>query len=246
MFMKKEMWTRLVLAVAAVFMLTATSCNASKSKDKDSQEQTENEQAQAENGSAENEEAEVKTADAFLTHDLATFELRGEVIAVKTKGEHTDPTVALFDDNGNLKGVYQIDAEGKVDEGIVERDEDNVISSITYESCSPWVTFYAYEEGSMLLSSMIESNQMGNYILTDYVRDENGNIVDQVYEEAIHGNIVEQEVKPVVKYSDLDSHGNWLTYTYTQGEFSYSLKRTIIYKGEKNVFEDEVKVTANN
>lgn len=242
--MKKEMWTRLVLAVAAVFMLTATSCNGSKSKDKDSQEQTVNEQAQVENDNGDNEEAEVKTADAFLTHDLATFELRGGVIAVKTQGEHTDPTVALFDDNGNLKGVYQIDAEGKVDKGIVERDEDNVISSITFESCSPWVTFYAYEEGSMLLSSTIDSNQMGNYTLTTYVRDEDGNIVAEEYEEAVHGNIVEKDEKPVAKYSDRDSHGNWLTYTYTEGEFSFTSKRTIIYKGERNVIEEELKKAA--
>ena len=234
--MMKDMRARLVLAVAAVFILAAAaSCNGSKNKENA-------EQVEKDAGA---DGARV-VMDDFLTQDLATFELRGEVIGVKTTGENTDPTVALFDDNGSLEGVYQIDAEGRVEKGIVERDDDSVISSITFDSNSPWVTFYAYEEGSMLLSSMIESNQMGNYILTDYVRDENGNIVDQVYEEAIHGNIVEQEVKPVVKYSDLDSHGNWLTYTYTQGEFSYSLKRTIIYKGEKNVFEDEVKVTANN
>ena len=244
--MKKEMRTRLVLAVAAVFMLTATSCNGSKSKDENSQEQTENEQAQVESENGENEETEVKTADAFLTHDLATFELRGEVIAVKTKGEHTDPVVALFDDNGNLKGVYEIDAEGKVDEGIVERDDDSVISSITFDSNSPWVTFYAYEEGSMMLSSMIESNQMGNYILTTYVRDKDGNIVAEEYEEAVHGNIVEKDEKPVAKYSDRDSHGNWLTYTYTEGEFSFTSKRTIIYKGEKNVIEEELKGAVND
>ena len=226
--MKKKYF---VMGLAALFMLfTATSCNNKSKKEKDDTEKVEDEK----------DDAEEK--DDYLTQDLASFDLRGEVIAVKYTGdEHTEPVVVQFNDDGSLKDIHKMGVEGNADKGIIVRDEKKRIISIAFESQAPWTTFLSYDDGSMLPQSCIESNQMGNYTCTTYERDEDGNIVKVEFEEGVHGYDVDHPEETVIKLTDQDSHGNWLRCTTTQGEYSTFIQRTIIYKGEENAFAAELK-----
>jgi len=210
---------------------------------KNDKSQTDASQAEAVEHESDDEKAgdeEKAPKDEFLTQDLATFELRGEVIAAKYTSEHMEPYLVLFNENGTLKAIYTFDVEGNVDKGIVDRDAKKRIERIGYATTEPWVTLYEYEPGSMLLRSTTDTNQTGNFVSTTYVRDEEGNVTDVKVEEEVHFRSVEQP-KTKIAYSDDDAHGNWTRCTTTDGDSRSVIKRTIIYKGEKNIFEAELK-----
>ena len=127
-----------VLTFAALFMFFAiAACDGKKNK-KDENED-------------ENEEVEDEDEkDDYLTQDLASFDLRGEVIAVKFTGdEHTQPVVVQFEDNGSLKSIYKFNAEGYPEEGTIDRDGKRRIQIISFESDEPWVTSLVYDNNSM-------------------------------------------------------------------------------------------------
>ena len=225
--MKKS---KFVLLFAAFFMMFAVAaCDGKKNKkDKD-----------------ENDAEEVKDEDseegAYLTQDLATFDLRGEVIAVKyTADEHMEPVTVLFDDNGSLKGIYKFDVEGGIDEATVDRDADDRIETIDFPTLEPWVTTLTYNDDSMLPVSDMDTNQMGNGICRTYERDEDGNITKVTFEETVHGGVVEDNEEYTVKLSDVDEHDNWRHVAFKHGSQTTFMKRTIVYKGEEDFLANEV------
>ena len=179
--------------------------------------------------------------DDYLTQDLSTFDLRGQVIAVKyTADEHMEPVTVQFENDGSLKGIYKFDVEGNVDEGTVDRDDKGRIETISFETLEPWSTSLTYDGGSMLPKSDMDTNNMGNYVSRTYERDEEGNIVKVAFEEAVHGGIVEDNDEYTVKLTDYDDHGNWLRATFKHGSYSSFIKRTIVYKGEANPYQKEI------
>lgn len=234
--MKKS---KLVLALAAFFMFFAiAACDSKKSK-KDRDEDDTEEVADEEETDEDEDDADEK--DDYLTQDLATFDLRGEVIAVKyTADEHMEPVTVQFEEDGTLKSIYKFDTEGSVDEGTIDRDRKGRIETITFETLSPWVTNLTYDNSSMLPKSDTDTNQMGNYVTRTYKRDDDGNIVKTEFEEAVHGGIVEDDEEYTVKFSNYDEHGNWRRVTFKHGSYTTFLKRTIVYKGESNPYQTEI------
>ena len=220
-----------VLFLAAFFMFFAiAACDGKKNKKDENENEDENEEVEDED-----------EKDDYLTQDLATFDLRGEVIAVKYTGdEHTLPVVVQFEDNGSLKSVYKFNSEGYPEEATIDRDSKRRIEIISFESDEPWITSLIYDNSSMLPKSHMDSNQMGNYTCSTYERDDDGNIVKAEFEEAIHGNIVEDHDEYSVKLSDFDEHGNWQRVTFKHGDYSHFYKRTILYKGDANTFQDDI------
>ena len=225
-----------VLALAAFFVFFAlSSCDNKKSK-KDKDEDDTEEVADEEKN---DEEAEEK--DDYLTQDLATFDLRGPVIAVKyTADEHMEPVTIQFEENGELKSIYKFDVEGNVDMGAPGRDSKGRIEAIIFETLQPWISMFSYESGSMLPKSYTDTNQMGNAICTTYERDDDGNIVKAEFEETVHGGVVENNDEYTVKLSNFDEHGNWLRCDIKHGDYKSFYKRTIVYKGEENPYQKEI------
>lgn len=232
--MKKK---NFVLVMATAFMFFAlSSCDGKKSKkDKDTDD---TEEVTDED---ETDEENTDEKDDYLTQDLATFDLRGQVIAVKyTAEEAMEPVTVQFKDNGTLKSIYKFDVEGNVDEGKIDRDSKSRISIISFETEEPWITSLIYEDGSMLPKSSMESNQTGNYTCSTYERDDDGNIVEAKFEESVHGGIVEDHDEYSIKLTDYDSHGNWLLCTIQHGSYKRYYKRTIVYEGEANPYQKEI------
>lgn len=213
-------------------------CDGKKNK-KDKGEDDTEEMADDEENDEDEDGTEEK--DDYLTQDLATFDLRGPVIAVKyTGGEHMEPVTVQFENNGTLKSIYKFDVEGNVDMGIIDRDKKDRVTMFTFETLDPWITSLIYEEGSMLPKSSMDSNQMGNGVCTTYERDDNGNIVKVEYEEVVHGGIVEDNDEYTVKFINFDEHGNWLRCNIKHGDYKSFYKRTIVYKGEENPYQKEI------
>ena len=234
--MKKS---KFVLFFAAFFMIFAVAaCDGKKNKkDKDEDDAEE----------VDSEDSEASDKEAYITQDLATFDLRGEVIAVKyTADEHMEPVTVLFKDNGSLKGIYKFDVEGGIDEATVYPDVEGRIETIAFPTLEPWVTILTYDDDSMLPVSDMDTNQMGNGTCRTYERDEDGNITKVTFEETIHGGTVEDNDEYTVKLSDIDEHGNWRRVTFKHGSYTTFLKRTIIYKGEENILANEVEETQGN
>lgn len=229
-----------VLMFASFFLLFAiAACDGKKNKKKDKEDTEMTDDAEEDEEDADEEDADKK--DAYLTQDLATFDLRGEVIAVKyTADEHMEPVSVIFEDDGSLKSIYKFDVEGSVDEGTVERDAIDRIGYIAFQTLSPWVTILNYGEDSMLPISDMDTNQMGNGIGRTYQRDADGNITKVEYEEVVHGQNVEDNDEYTVKLSDYDEHGNWRRATFKHGTSTQFLRRTIVYKGEANIFQQEI------
>lgn len=226
-----------VLALATIFMIFAfSSCDGKKSKkdkDIDDTEEVADEEETDEDNASEKED--------YLTQDLATFDLRGHVIAVKyTADEHMEPVTVQFEEDGSLKNVYKFDVEGNVDEGTISRDRKGRIERISFETLSPWETLLSYENGSMVPKSDTDSNQMGNSISRTYERDEDGNIEKVKFEETVHGGIVEDNDEYTVKLTDYDEHGNWRRVTFKHGSYTTFIKRTIVYEGEDNPYQKEI------
>ena len=224
--MKKSKFVLLLAALFVIFAVTA--CDGKKSKkDKDDTEEL--------------EDSEDSEKNDYLTQDLATFDLRGQVVAVKYTGDqHTEPVTVLFEEDGSLKGIYKFDVEGNIDEATVYPDAEGRIETIAFPTEDPWVTTLLYDDNSMLPVSDIGNNHMGNGTCRMYERDEDGNIVKTTFEETVHGGVVEDNDPYSVELSDIDEHGNWRRVTFKHGDYSHFLKRTIVYKGEENILADEV------
>ena len=225
----------LVLAVAAMFTLAAaTSCGDSKKskKDKDDTEAVDEE---------EKDDEDDGEADDYYTQDLATFDLRGQVIGVKYIGdEHTVPVYVLFGEEGFLKSVTKIDVEGVAEEAGVERDRKNRINRLAFPSDDPWVSNFDYDSDTMLPTEYTNENQMGNFTTEKFERDDDGTITEATFTEGVHGNIVSEDEPFDIKFSNLDGHGNWQRCDVTIQGYTVTYKRLIIYKGEENVLEQEI------
>lgn len=231
-----------VMIVSGFFMMaTVTSCgDKNNKKEKEDTEQVEDKAGEAEVDTEEAEDVVVEK-EGYKSQDLATFDLRGQVIAVKYTGDETiEPVVVQFSDDSKLKSIVKYDVEGNTDEASVERDGYGRIETISFESLSPWVTTLSYGAESMLPVSCNDGNQMGNYTCMTYERDPSGDIVKVEFEEGLHGYTVDHPEEIVITLSDYDSHGNWLLCKTTQGTFTSILKRSIVYKGEKNIFTSEL------
>jgi hypothetical protein len=220
------------IGLAAVILLAAASSCGNKSKtDKQLIDEMMQESIEAALDSAEEVQmvAEELQND-YLTQDLATFDLRGQVASVKYSGDNTmEPVLVTFNADGSLKSITKFDSEGNGDVAEIERDEKGRIVSISFESNSPWVTMLDYRDDSMLPHSTLDTNNSGNFTSTTYLRDDDGNIVKVEVEEGIHGEMVEQTNEPIIKLTEADSHANWLRYTFTQGDYSTFLIREISY-----------------
>jgi hypothetical protein len=224
--MNKKLFTFVVAAAFALF--TVTSCNSkhktSKERDDDDTEEVDEDE----------EEEEEETAKAYLSQDLATFDLYGQVLSVSyEQGEHTPPVSIQFSPDGSVVSILRVDGEGTAENASYEYNEEGRITMISWESDDPWVSILSYEgEGFVAPCSYTNTNQMGNYIQKAYHRDANGKLTSVDYEEAVHGGIVEDPDGHVFTLSDFDSHGNWLTCTDKNGQYTFVIKRTISYHGE--------------
>lgn len=230
----------LCVPVAAVFALAIVCSCGNKSKKASSSVDDDDDEATEE---MEDEDL----AESYLSQDLATFDLYGQAISVHyERGEHTYPVTVRFSKQGRVLEIIRTDGQGDSEKASLTRDDDGRIEWISWESDSPWVTSLSYEgEGFVAPSQCMETNQMGNYTAERYLRDADGRLLSMKFEEAIHGNTVEGEPEHVVRLSDYDERGNWLTCTITAGQYTFVTCRTISYADDP-VTTDEADADADD
>lgn len=166
----------------------------------------------------------------YLSQDLATFDLRGNVAQViYDMGEHSLPVVAQFDADGKLTSLVRIIGEDDSEQAEWEVDDNERIAFISWEEDAPWVTILEYEDGAKLPTTYMSTNQMGNYISVTYHRDADGNLVSATYEEGIHGGTLDPE-EHTFTFTDFDDMGNWQTCTNRSADYVTVTKRSIKYQ----------------
>lgn len=177
-------------------------------------------------------EAAEEVKREYLSQDLATLELYGQVQSVTYTEDHVYPVTILFDEKGSVTAIQKIlSDEEKENAEFSYSSEDGAIKSIQFPSDDPWITYLGYEKGPGFKapSSYTASNQTGNYTEETYHRDSTGRVVSIDVEEAIHFNVVEDNTPLTVEFSDFDEKGNWLKCTQKSGDNTFVKVRTITY-----------------
>ena len=196
----------------AVCMLALVSCKQNGTQDNDQAKESADTTATQTTASEETPQAE-EVKHEYLSQDLATFELYGQVKSVTYTEEHVYPVTILFDENGNVTAIQKITSdEEKENAEFLFSSEDSSIKSIQFESDDPWITYLGYEKGPGFKApiSYISSNQTGNYTKETYHRDADG-LVDSIdIEEVINFNVVEGNDPLTISFSDFVEMGIWL------------------------------------
>ncbi len=221
--MNRNSITLAAIAILSMAMITLSSCNETPQS---------NNKSDVDSTAVADDNIDVEVQKTYLTQDLATFDLYGQVSSVRyDQGEHTYPVVITFDKQGNLTSIIKEGVNGDAEEGNVSRnDENGRIEELWWVSDDPWITIFKYDgDGIVPPSQTMDTNQMGNYTLETYQRDADGNLVEVDFEEAVHGSIVEGEPKHVTTLSDFDTSGNWQTCTTKTGDYTFVTKRSISY-----------------
>lgn len=225
----------ITIALAAFFAVFTTSSCSDKGSNSNGQEtvfeEEDDDETYDRNQVDDEDKDDREPVKEYLSQDLATFDLYGQVLSVSyDKGEHVLCPSIQFEPSGSVVAILRADAEGTAENAVIERDDDDRIVLYYFESDSPWVTMFEYEgDGTVPPVSRTYSNQMGNWTTETYHRDASGTITSVDFEEAVHGGIVEDPDGHVYTYSDFDRHGNWLTSTDRNGEYTFVTKRTISY-----------------
>lgn len=224
--MKKKYF---VMAVAAVFAL-ATVCSCGKSKGNKEKDDTEE---------VEDDEDDEESVREYLSQDLATFDLYGQVLTVSY--DDGDNVSVMFNPSGTVEQIMKIDSEGSVETGTIDRDGNERIQFISFESDEPWITSLGYDDdadGFVSPVSYMSTNTMGNYSAYNYQRDSNGKVTGVEYEEAVHGSIIDDTSEYTISFSDYDEQGNWRKCSITTEDYTQVIKRKISYFND-NDDEDE-------
>ena len=220
---------RFFLAAVCILALSACKQNAGQNTEQ-AKEPADNTAVQTTAPEEAPKAEEVKLE--YLSQDLATFELYGQVQSVTYTEEHVYPVTILFDENGKVTSIQKIlSDEEKENAEFSYSSEDGAIKSIQFPSDDPWITYLGYEKGPGFKapSSYTASNQTGNYTEETYHRDSTGRVVSIDTEEAINFNVVEDNTPLTVEFSDFDEKGNWLKCTQKYGDNTFVKVRTIKY-----------------
>jgi|GEM_PF-2555449 len=223
--MKKKYLT---MAVAAIFA-TASICSCG-GKDKGSKERDDDDVEAYEDDDEDAPDADVTDqTNAWMSQDLATFDLHGRVVEVSYDKDHHTQVNIVFSDKGKLRTLKRMNGQQVAETATVTRDEFGRIVAISFEDDAPWETRLSYEgDDGMVPTMYMNTNTMGNYTMFEYTRDADGKLIKANFEEAIHGQTVETG-KHTVTLSDYDEHGNWLVCTHNDGEYDFVTMRTITY-----------------
>lgn len=229
-----------VLAFAIGFAW-ATIC-ACSNKDKGSSEATAGSDTEEVDEVAEEKEEE-ETASEYLSHDLATFDLYGQVRSATYELSGHDGTVVVkFDAKGQVTSVARLSDEGAPELAeIIKVSGSDRIDFVGFESDAPWLTAFSYDDNAKGFTAptlTTETNQMGNYTGYTYKRDDDGRLKSAQYEEAVHGNIVTALRCPITTRS-YDRYGNWQECTIKQGDATIVYKRKLVYHTAETAKADE-------
>ena len=219
----------LVMAVAAIF--TMAIIGACSNKDKNNQESADVEDTEELDDEEEDEDLDEK--QEYLSQDLATFDLYGQVQYAVYHNSNDENTVKVsFDPKGQVVDIVRVDEEQKPEKASIITVDKKRIDFIAFESDDPWMTSFDYDEtasGFVAPRMSMETNQMGNNDAYTYHRDKDGKLKKVEHEEVVHGNVVEDESTCSVKVGDYDRHNNWQSCTFSRDEYKYTYTRTIKY-----------------
>ena len=213
-----------IFAIAAAFSLAViTSCNSKSSKSSNDTEESEDTE------DAEDAEASVSimhSAD-YLTQDLATFDLFGRVASVSYEMAGQYPVTIRFDGSGQLISVERTNHDGTVETAELTYNDKRQLEQIEWPD-DPWVVMFVYSGRSKAPSQYISTNRYGNGATYTYTRDSSNAVTAMEREESVHFEEVDKS-SPTFSFDEIDSHDNWLLYTEQQEDWSYSIRRTILY-----------------
>lgn len=197
----------LTMTVAAIFA-TASICSCG-GKDKGSKERDDDDVEAYEDDDEDAPDADVTDqTNAWLSQDLATFDLHGRVVEVSYDKDHHTQVNIVFSDKGKLRTLKRMNGQQVAETATVTRDEFWRIVAISFEDDAPWETRLSYDgDDGMVPTMYMNTNTMGNYTMFEYTRDADGKLIKADFEEAIHGQTVETG-KHTVTLSDYDEHGN--------------------------------------
>ncbi|MBR4801986.1 MAG: hypothetical protein IK041_04165 [Bacteroidales bacterium] len=215
--------------LAVICILAIAGCGRNKKQASDNPDANPVQTISSENKAETTAAEEVK--HEYLSQDLATFDLYGQVQSVSYSQEHVYPVSVEFDSDGKLIAIQRIDSEGTAEEAVYSRDANGRIESIRYESDSSWETLLRYGDGEGFQAPVVvtNSNMTGNYTEETYRRNADGYVTSLSVEEYIHFEKVEDNDPRTIEFSDYDEKGNWQKCTTKWGEYTSVLTRTIAY-----------------
>ena len=215
--------------LAAVCILAIAGCGRNKKQASDNPDANPVQATSSENKAETTAAEEVK--HEYLSQDLATFDLYGQVQSVSYSQEHVYPVSVKFESDGKLVAIQRVDSEGTAEDAVYSRDANGRIESIRYESDSSWETLLRYGDGEGFQAPVVvtNSNLTGNYTEETYNRNADGFVTSLDVEEYIHFEKVEDKDPRTIEFSDFDEKGNWQKCTTKWGEYTSVLTRTIAY-----------------
>ena len=212
-----------LIAITACFLLAAFSACGSKGKEKTTVEFEDD-------AAADTAKDTDKEQPTYLSQDLATFDLYGQVLSVSFTQQGQKDVVVQFGPDGDAVAMMRSSDEDDVESAALMYNDKYQLEEIQWGD-DPWVTMFTYEKGSMAPSGYISTNRMGNSATYTLTRDKNGRLTDITREEEVHFGSLGTE-HPTFEFSDYDHHGNWQLYTEHQEGWTYTIRRKILYHNE--------------
>ena len=164
----------------------------------------------------------------YLSQDLATFDLYGQVLSVCYTQAGQPKTVIQFGPDGDAVAMMHSYTADDIESANLMYNDKQQIEEIQWGD-DPWVTTFEYEKSSMAPSGYTNTNRIGNWTSYTLMRDGNGQLAELIRKEAVHDEIIDTQ-HPRFTFSQFDDHGNWLLYTEEQDDnWTFTIQREIVY-----------------
>lgn len=182
------------------------------------------------------DEADDEVVNAYLSQDLATFDLRGQVSDVAYKNYRRE-TYLHFDRDGRL--AYMCESEGgRLKDFEVERNGSGQIERLWSVTDEPWMNIFGYNRQMESPSLYVWTNMMGNNVTYTYSHDSLGRVSNIVYEESVHSDLVD-ESEIDFSFNNYDEQGNWRDFSYKVYGDDMAVSRSITYYSAARKGDDE-------